>query len=67
MCQADATPRFEQSIVFPDIDSATLARENEKTAGVSDAAGSAWQTYLRKVLPPVAQTRAHSAMRVVQI
>ena len=65
MCQADVTPRFDQSIVFPDIDAATLARENEKTASVPAAAANAWQTYLRKVLPLVPQTRAHSALRVV--
>ena len=66
MCQADVTPRFDQSIVFPDIDAATLARENEKSASVPDTTGGAWQTYLRKVLPPGSLTRTHSAMRVVQ-
>eukprot|EP01037_Dinobryon_pediforme_P012014 gene12015-12104_t len=62
MRNADVTPRFDQSIVFPDIDAATLARES----AMQDArdSGSAWQLYLRKVLPPVP---AHRGLRVVQI
>jgi hypothetical protein len=63
MCQADVTPRFDQSIVFPDIDAATLAREN----ALHDAkdGGSAWQLYLRKVLPPVPPSRRASELRII--
>ena len=65
--QADATPRFDQSIVFPDIDADTLARENEKMmAPAPEAQPDAWQTYLRKVLPPVPKHRAQAALRVVR-
>lgn len=64
MCQTDITPRFEQSIVFPDVDAATLAHESN----VSRLMGaSPWQIYLRKVLPPVPQMGRHAIMRVVGI
>lgn len=67
MCQADATPRFDQSIVFPDIDADTLARENEKMrAPWPEPQPDAWQSYLRKVLPPVPKYRAHAALRIVR-
>jgi hypothetical protein len=65
MCQAEFAPRFDQSIVFPDIDAATLARET----AVHDTkdGDSAWQLYLRKVLPPVPTSRGQAALRVVRI
>lgn len=62
MSQTDITPRFYESIVFPDIDAATLAREDEKTSTPQGA----WETYLRKFLPSAPQKRAHAPMRVVR-
>ncbi len=47
-------PPFPASILFDDIGPEVLAREAED--GTSDA----WQTYLRKMLPPVA---AEAALR----
>jgi hypothetical protein len=63
MCQADITPRFDQSIVFPDIDAATLARESAmaRSMGVSP-----WQDYLSKVLPPVPAARRQQRLRLVR-
>ncbi len=63
MCQADITPCFDHSIVFPDVDAATLARESAASL-VSPA--SPWQAYLRKVLPPVPQPPRHALLREVR-
>jgi hypothetical protein len=67
MCLADLAPRFDASIVFPDIDAATLARENEKSIAAKEPEQSAWQSYMRKVLPPVPQHRAQAALRLVHL
>ncbi len=63
MCKADITPRFDQSIVFPDIDPATLARES---AMARLASVSPWQDYLSKVLPPVKTGRGQTTLRLVR-
>ncbi len=56
MSQMNAAPLFPASVVFPDVDAVTLARE-EAQAKLSRAvfAGGAWHTYLRKTLPPLGQ------------
>lgn len=63
MCHAEITPRFDQSIVFPDVDAGTLARED---AMGRTTAVSLWQDYLRKVLPPAPQVGRHRMLRLVQ-
>ena len=64
MCLADLAPRFDTSIVFPDVDAATLARENEKAVAAKEPLG-AWQSYMRKVLPPVPQHRVQASLRLI--
>lgn len=64
MNQSDRTPRFDQSLVFPDIDEATLARENATT---SNSGTSPWNTYLRKVLPPVRPSGTSGRVRLIRI
>lgn len=63
MYHADITPRFDQSIVFPDVDAATLARESAMSRMMG---ASPWQDYLRKVLPPVTQRSRPVMLRVVR-
>lgn len=63
MCPTDITPRFDQSIVFPDVDAATLARESAMARTMN---ASPWQDYLRKVLPPVTRLSRQAMLRVVQ-
>jgi hypothetical protein len=53
MNQQNAAPRFPDAIVFPDVDAATLSREETgyRTARAMVQDGGAWQDYLRKFLP----------------
>ena len=71
MCQSEITPGFDQSIVFPDIDAATLAREDasvlaREIARHRPTTMSPWQDYLRKVLPPEPPAPRHSTLRLIQ-
>ena len=50
----DAAPLFPDLIVFPDVDDATLAREepSARTARAVLLGGGTWSAYLTKLLPP---------------
>ncbi len=60
MSQTDAAPCFNASLIFPDVDAATLAREDigVHLLGTTTMAPDAWRDYLRRVLPPL-QRRPH--------
>ena len=67
----DAAPTFQKDIVFPDVDAATLAREDGMIvhSRVVMSGTGAWGDYLRKVLaptnrPPRANLRMLSAQQV---
>jgi hypothetical protein len=69
MCPADIAPRFDHAIVFPDVDAATLAREENNpslTRAIQNQNG-AWQDYLRKVLPPTTRHTHPGMLRIVRI
>ncbi len=55
MSQQDAAPLFPEAVVFPDVDAATLAREEMAALSTRTLLDGrhAWQDYLRKTLPPV--------------
>ncbi len=55
MSQQDAAPLFPETVIFPDVDAATLAREEATILSARTLLDgrSTWQDYLRKTLPPV--------------
>ncbi len=55
MTQMNAAPLFPETVIFPDVDAATLAREETVTRSARAflAGRGAWQDYLRKTLPPM--------------
>ena len=57
MRPTDTAPIFPQAIRFPDVDAATLAREDGTlhSARGGMATGGSWQDFLRKLLPPIPQ------------
>ena len=59
MNEMNAAPLFPQALVFPDVDPAVLAREDESVASGQDLEGSgAWQRYLTRTLSPLRDMRA---------
>ncbi len=62
MNQQNAAPLFPETIVFPDVDATTLAHEETgyRSARAVLKERGAWQTYLRKFLPP---SNRHSETR----
>ena len=59
MLSEPAETRFPESIVFPDVDVQCLVEEEANDRSVLLDPG-AWKAYLRKLLPPVAETAARS-------
>jgi hypothetical protein len=55
MSQVNATPLFPKPVTFPDVDEATLAREENEIQSRTLMSGGAWRNYLRKTLPPLQQ------------
>jgi len=59
MNEMNAAPLFPQPVVFPDVDPAVLAREDEPVAVGQELEGSgAWQLYLTRTLSPLREKRA---------
>ena len=68
MRRYDAAPAFPAALVFPDVDDATLAREEPtlRSARAALVGDGAWHEYLRKVLPPMARQPQLRVLRASQ-
>ncbi len=62
MRDINAAPLFPKPVVFPDVDEAVLAREDEAPATHRPPAGvGIWQSYLGRTLGPYGATCAQAA------
>ncbi len=63
MAKPDAAPIFPETIVFPDVDAETLAREDwSPRRRKPERPVDSWSEYLRKVLPPLQRSNKRESL-----